>query len=182
MTPPGNLPAYAYAGIALLVAWRIFMRVRRLVGRQRLRTWRLWLTLGVFPLLVLTLLAGSLRQPQTALAELAGVGVGIFLGLQGLRLTRYESTPAGLYYTPSAHIGIALSLLMFARLAYRGVQLYALSAALGEPPTSFARSPLTLLIFGTLAGYYATYAWGLLRWQRSLRQSAPVAPPAIGPG
>jgi hypothetical protein len=27
-------------------------------------------------------------------------------------------------------------------------------------------SPLTLMIFATLAGYYVTYAIGLLRWRR----------------
>jgi hypothetical protein len=30
----------------------------------------------------------------------------------------------------------------------------------------FTRSPLTLLIFGVLAGYYMTYAVGLLRWRK----------------
>jgi len=37
----------------------------------------------------------------------------------------------------------------------------------GEPPMSdnFTRSPLTLAIFGLLAGYYKAYAIGLLRWR-----------------
>ena len=37
-----------------------------------------------------------------------------------------------------------------------------------EAPSSedFARSPLTLAIFGTLAGYYVAYAIGLIRWAR----------------
>ncbi len=35
-------------------------------------------------------------------------------------------------------------------------------------------SPLTLAIFGTLAGYYVTYAIGLLRW----RARVALQPPA----
>ena len=43
----------------------------------------------------------------------------------------------------------------------------------------FGRSPLTLLIFGVLAGYYAAYAIGVLR--RSSQQATPAPiPPAQG--
>jgi hypothetical protein len=50
------------------------------------------------------------------------------------------------------------------------------------PGAGFTSSPLTLLIFGTLAGYYVTYAIGLLSWQRRVRAEngtgtkSPVAP------
>jgi hypothetical protein len=96
------------------------------------------------------------------------VAIGIGLAVYGLRVTRFESTPSGLYYTPSAHIGVALSLLVVARVAYRLFQSYAATAGFTEPPASLVRSPLTLLLVGTLAGYYAWYALGLLRWRRSL--------------
>ena len=33
----------------------------------------------------------------------------------------------------------------------------------------FGRSPLTLVIIGTMAGYYAWYAIGLLRWRAAVK-------------
>jgi len=156
-------------GVSVLVGWRIYVRVRRLVGRQRFRPVRAWFALVVFPALVLALLAGVAGHPERALCGLAGVIAGIALAAYGLRLTKFESTPAGLYYTPNAHIGIALSLLFVARIAWRFVQMYDAAGASAEPPAAFMRSPATLLVLGALAGYYASYAFGLLRWQRSLR-------------
>jgi hypothetical protein len=157
------------AGIAALVGWRLYSRIRRMVGRQRLSPVRPWLTVVLFSLLLALLLLASLAHPATALALAAGVAAGSALGLYGLRLTRFEQTPLGLFYTPNAHLGIALSLLLVARIGYRVAQLYFVSGALQEPATAFVRSPLTLLIFGTLAGYYVSYAVGLIRWQRRTR-------------
>jgi hypothetical protein len=155
-------------GVVALVAWRLYARVRRMVGRQTLSRVRPWVTVVVFPVLIAALLLGSAAHPFNALTLLAGVGVGVALGVYGLRLTTFEATPQALFYTPNAHLGIALSLLMLGRVAYRMAQLYGLvdsASAAAAAPTEFFRSPLTLAIFGTLAGYYATYAIGLLRWR-----------------
>jgi len=167
-----HLPLAAYAGIALLVGWRIFRRVRRLVGRQRLTAWRPWLPVCVFPLLLIGLLLSSMHHPARAGAELAGIAIGLPLAVYSLRRTRFEVTPAGLFYTPSAHVGIALSLLLVARIVYRLVQSYVATAAFTAPPAALLRSPLTVFIVGVLAGYYASYAVGLLRWRRRVLQQA----------
>jgi hypothetical protein len=37
----------------------------------------------------------------------------------------------------------------------------------GPAAAAFARSPLTLAVFGLLAGYYIAYAVGLLHWRRA---------------
>jgi len=100
----------------------------------------------------------------------------VALGVYGLRLTTFEPSPEGLFYTPNAHLGIALSLLLIARLGWRAVQLYTSDIPVGTPPVDFARSPLTLLIVGTLAGYYITYAVGLLRWRRRVERGQPTVP------
>ena len=74
----------------------------------------------LFPLLILLLAFGLRFKPPimgTALA--GGLVLGIALGLLGLRLTRFESTPEGLFYVPSAHLGVALSTLLVCRIAYR---------------------------------------------------------------
>lgn len=163
------------AGIAALVGWRLYSRVRRMVGRQRLSKVRPWVTLCLFPLLLVFLLASSWAHPFATLGLVGGTMLGIALGLLGLRLTRFEQTPVGLFYTPSAHLGIALSLLLFARIAYRIVEMYVVPGATQGGADAFARSPLTMLVFGTLAGYYVCYAAGLLRWRsRTRAASAPA--------
>lgn len=148
-----------------LVGWRMYSRVRRLVGRQRSRAWRHWTAAILFPLLVALFAIASIANPLAVGALGGGCAAGIALGLWGLRLTRFERTAEGWFYTPNAHIGIALSILLVARIGWRifEMQMY------GTPPrgAQFATSPLTLLVFGTLAGYYATYAIGVLRWRRS---------------
>ena len=154
------------AGVAALVMWRAYSRIKRMVGRQRLSKVRPWMTVIFFPVLLSLLLLTSLGHPATALSLAGGALIGGALGWYGLRLTKFEPSPEGLFYTPNAHLGIALSLLFIGRLVYRGVQLYAASGSLqAADPNAFVRSPITLLIFGTLAGYYVVYAVGLLRWK-----------------
>ena len=168
------------AGVVLLVLWRLYSRVRRMVGRQRYRSVRPWVTVVLFPLLLLALLLASLAQPESLAALVLGAVVGAALGVWGLRLTRFEATEAGLFYTPNAQLGIALSLLFIGRIVYRFLQLRLLGGSPALPPEDFTRSPLTLAIFATLAGYYIVYAVGLLRWAASQRASA--APPEAGRG
>lgn len=147
-----------------LVAWRLYSRVRRFIGRQRSRAWRHWMAVVLFPLLVAALGLAAAAANRAALAGLlGGVAVGAALGAAGLRLTRFERTAEGWFYTPNAHIGIALSLLFTARIAWRIAQIELHGTAPGG--AQFASSPLTLVVFGMLAGYYTVYAAGLLRWR-----------------
>jgi hypothetical protein len=155
-------------GVGALVVWRMYSRMRSMISRQHLSgSRRPWTTVVMFLVLSGLLLVTSLGHPSNALAMLAGAACGTVLGVLGLRLTKFEQTPEGLFYTPSAHFGIGLSLLLFGRVAYRMYQTYALAgqtSATGMNAVTY--SPLTLVIFGTLAGYYVTYAIGLLRWHR----------------
>lgn len=158
------------AGIAALVMWRIYKRVRRLVGRQTFSPLRAWFTVTLFPLLMAGLMFVSLAHPLNAMSLLGGLVIGAGLGFYGLQLTRFEITPAGRFYTPNAHLGIALSLLFIGRVVYRLASLYLLGTAQlagADHGLDFVRSAWTLLIFGTLAGYYICYAIGLLRWSRT---------------
>lgn len=185
--PESNLShAIVYAGVALLVAWRLYSRFRRMVGRQKMNPGRAWTTVVLFPTLIVLLSLPSIAHPARALALLLGVAVGVALGLYGLRVTRFEVRPEGHFYTPSAHLGIALSLLLVGRLAYRFVQLGGFPAASGQaPPADLVGSPLTLVLIGMLAAYYVTYAIGLIRWRR---RSGPrstgsnvAQPPVVAP-
>lgn len=150
-----------------LVAWRVYARFRRMVGRQRLSRIRPWITLAIFPVLLVLLCFAAHEHPERLwwLAGGLGLGLGALLGIFGLGKTRFEPIPQGLFYTPNAHLGIALSLLFVARIVYRLVEVYVIAPGMPNGIGDFARSPLTLAVFGLLAGYYISYAFGLVRWR-----------------
>jgi hypothetical protein len=148
-----------------LLVWRVYARFRRMVGRQRLSRIRPWITLALFPALTLLLSIAALNHPARLWWLGAGLVLGALLGLFGLRKTRFEPTRQGLYYTPNAHMGIALSTLFMARIVYRLVEVYGIDPSHPHGMDDFARSPLTLAVFGLLSGYYVLYASGLVRWR-----------------
>jgi hypothetical protein len=167
-----SLPLLGLLVLVPLVAWRLYARFRRLVGRQRLSRVRPWISLTVFPAL-LVLLVWLVQGRPNALAWLAAALVaGALLARYGLSRTVFEATPQGLFYTPHAPLGIALTVLLTGRIAYR---VYEVISA-GPAAAAFARSSLTLAVFGLLAGYYIAYAIGLLRWRRAHPPCAPEAP------
>lgn len=150
------------------VLWRVYARVKRLMVRQRSQPWRHWVGVVLFPLLMVALGIAAQAHPMSLAGIAAGVAVGVGLGLLALRNTVYERVGAEFYYTPNAHIGILVSMLFIGRLLYRGYEFYVAKTA---QPQDFASSPLTLLVFGVLAGYYTFYAAGLLRWRKSASAS-----------
>jgi hypothetical protein len=154
-----------------LLAWRMYSRFKRMVGRQRFSSVRPWITLVIFPLIILLLGATTRSQPLGLWVLAAGLFAGALLGVYGIKNTQFESTSQGLFYTPNAHLGLALSLLLVARIAFRLVQVFTADPqVLQHGSYDFARSPLTLCVFGLLASYYIVYAIGLLRWR--LREGA----------
>ena len=149
-----------------LILWRMVMRVKRMIGRQRSTLRRHWIAAILYPVLVALLGLGAMRTPEGLAALAAGLVAGGGLAWWGLRLTKFEVTKEGYFYTPNAHLGIALSFLFIGRIAWRFVQTYGAYGMHGEfMARDFVRSPLTLAIFGMLAGYYTAYAIGMLRWR-----------------
>jgi hypothetical protein len=164
------------AAIAL-IAWRVYARIRRNIGRQHFVPGRSWLSVTLFPLAIV-MVAFTLRfqPPQMGLSLFGGLVLGVALGVFGLRLTRFEATAEGLFYVPSAHLGIALSTLLVARFAYR----LATVEVGGDQGASFMAvhlTPLTLSLIGVTAAYYVTYAVGLLRWSVRERRAQPSGMP-----
>ena len=106
-------------------------------------------------------------RSQRAVVRSFGVSLagGAALGRYGLRKTTFEAVPGSLFYTPNAHLGIALSLLFILRIVYRIAEVYVLAPTLDRGSSEFAQSPLTLFVFGLLAGYYVSYAVGLALWR-----------------
>ena len=174
---PLSLPALMPVAVVALVGWRMYKRVRRLIGRQPVNEKRLWLTAIFFPILIGLVSLSGLRDVALLEGVVAGVAIGIALGCFGLRLTRFEATADGCFFTPNTFIGIAVSVLFVGRLLYRFGVLY-LSTGQVDPASvqSFGSSPLTLATFGVVAAYYTTFAIGVLLWYRKARSEG--APPS----
>jgi hypothetical protein len=125
--------------ILALVAWRMYARSRRLIGRQRLSKWRPWVTVTLFPLFLVILTVLSRHQPPALWALAGGAFAGIGLGILGLKLTKFETTPTGACYTPSAHLGMALSTLLVLRIGYPSSRPRSRQTSVRHPPATRAR-------------------------------------------
>jgi hypothetical protein len=156
---------------AVFVAWAIYRRIRRNIGRQPVRPRRMQVRIVILALAALLVSTRSLHSPELGGALLAGLLGGAALGFIGLRHTKFESTEEGSFYTPHTYIGVSVSALLLARLAYRFVALYpaaqAAAQADADPFASYQKSPLTLAIFGIVVGYYVLYYAGILMKARS---------------
>ena len=152
--------------VSLLIGWSIYRRARRSIGRQPVRRARLWVRVAVFAVIGGLALVASLTN-ATLLAALAGGAVGgVALGFIGLRHTKFEATSQGEFYTPHTYIGLLVSALFIARIAFRFMAIYLApqaSAPSMNPFGQFQRSPLTLAIFGVLVGYYLVFNLGILQ-------------------
>lgn len=168
-------PTLVIVALVPLVLWRLYSRYRRLVSRQKSQAWRHWTAAIFFPGILVLLAVTSLVHPLSEVALAAGIAVGALLAHFGLRSTRFESMPDGVYFTPNARIGIALILLMVARVLYRFVEISTMPGiARGGQMRDFTRSPLTLVIIGMLLSYYTAYAIGILRWRRAHAAQSPA--------
>lgn len=156
----------APALIIPLIAWRIYVRVRRNIGRQPLQPGRMIARIVIFSVLSLLIAAGAFVYPPVLLGLVGGLVLGVPLALVGLRLTKFESTPNGKFYTPNTAIGLTLSALFIGRIIYRIIVLTDATTYNASSPEIF-RSPLTLSIFGLTAGYYIAYYAGVLRRSRT---------------
>ena len=158
VTPGNFIPPLM---VSLLV-WGVYRRVRRSIGRQPVQPKRLILRVIIFSVVSVIVAFAGLSYPKVLLGFAGGVALGVALAFVGLRLTRFETTAEGKFYTPNTHIGLALSLLLVGRLAYRRFVLQGNDFNSNQSPMALGKSPLTLGIFGLLAGYYIIYLTGVL--------------------
>lgn len=180
VAPPTYLPWL----IAIpIVIWRMYGRIKRNVGRQVLGKRRPWVTLTLFPVILILIGMGQVAQhhPEHLWSIAGGLILGAALGVFGTKHTKFEHTPEGMFYTPNAHLGIALSVLLIGRIGYRFFQMYSMDPGARPNPADFSSSPLTLGIFGLLAGYYMLYAVGLIRYRHRAELQPPDAPSSTPP-
>jgi hypothetical protein len=152
-----------------LIAWRVYRRIRRNIGRQPLHPRRALVSIVILSLVSILILGFS--WPKWHLLSSLGGGIlaGAALGFLGMRLTKFETTAAGHFYLPNTHIGVALSLLFVGRIVYRLFALNDAAYAVNQPQAF--QSPLTLFILGLTVGYYLVYQTGLLLHSRDQKIS-----------
>jgi len=153
-----------------LLVWRVYARLKTQMQRQRSILTRHYT--GIFVFLAMVIVpASELFGNLISLGALAvGVAGGVGYGIWGLKLTRYEETSEGYFFTPNARLGILIAMVFAARVLYVGFELYANQG----PTPRFTDSPLTMLVVGLTGAYFGTYSIGILRW-RLKRQKANLA-------
>ena len=159
-----------------LIAWGIYRRIRRNIGRQKLRPRRSIVSLVILTLISALFLFIASQNTNALLGFTGGLLLGGLLGLVGLKLTKFETTNEGHFYTPNTHIGIALSVLFIGRLAYRYMPGGSMSAMQSGHPMPF-QSPLTLFILGLTVGYYIVYQIGILVHNHDKNNASGATPP-----
>jgi hypothetical protein len=156
---------FALAGVVLL---SLALRYRAGTARRQARRWvtslNVWMTSfsAVF-FLSFTLLL-SFWVASAFRFALIGIGLGGILGLLGLALTRWESRPEGLFYTPSRWLAFIIVLAIAARVVYGWWRAtHPGSSAPGDQHwlTTASGTQLSLAIAAGLIGYYLVYSIGV---------------------
>ena len=174
--------ALSTAAAIALVVLLYYRRFRRSFGRQPVQPKRMMTRVVMLCVAGVLLLATAALSPMMLAADAVGLVVGLALGWWGLKLTRFERHADGVHYIPHSWFGIAISVLLLARLAYRFTVLWptmqAAHATAATQPMPHPDSPLTLGLFGLLVGYYVSYYLGVLQMAKKqpLIEDTPLPP------
>ena len=155
----------AFAGVVLL---SLAVRYRAGTARRRARRWvaslNVWMTSfsAVF-FLCLTFLLSFWLEAAFRFA-VTGMGLGAILGLLGLAMTRWETHPEGLFYTPSRWLALLVTLAIAARLIYGW---WHATHSAGTAPDgqhsliTASGTQLSLAVAAGLIAYYLVYSIGV---------------------
>lgn len=166
-----NLTTLALLVLTPFLVWRVYSRLKTMMARQRSIVSRHWTGLGVFLAMVLVPASELVTRPAMLGWLAVGTAAGIGYGVWGLRLTRFEDTDEGYYFTPNARLGLLIAMLFFARVLYVGFEIFANQGS-NMPTPRFTDSLVSMLAVGVAGGYFGTYSAGLLRWRMKLKKAA----------
>lgn len=165
--------------VIALIPFSLVQRYRTGTSRRLARGWIVTLNLVGIALSSALFLFGSAIMsvwvPKAFPYAALGLSAGAVLGVLGLALTRWETAPRSLYYTPNRWLVLAITLVVTARLLYgfwRG--WHAWRAALDHASWVAASGVRGSLAAGAVVlGYYLIYWAGvrrrLTRQQRYIR-------------
>jgi hypothetical protein len=155
----------ALAGVVLL---SIALRYRAGTARRQARHWvatlNVWVTsfsavLFLSFTFLLSFWVGSAFQ-----FALTGIVVGGILALLGLAMTRWESRPEGLFYTPSRWLAVLVTLTIVARFVYgwwRATHHASSPSANQHWLLMASGTQLSLAVAAGLIAYYLVYSFGV---------------------
>ena len=155
----------AFAGVVLL---SLALRYRAGTARRQARRWvaslNIWMTSfsAVFFLSFTFLL--SFWVDSAFRFALIGMGCGGILGLVGLAMTRWESQPEGLFYTPSRWLALLITLAIAARFVYgwwRATHSGSNAPVDQHWLITASGTQLSLAVAAGLIGYYLVYSVGV---------------------
>jgi hypothetical protein len=155
----------ALAGVVLL---SLAVRYRAGTARRQARRWvaslNMWVTsFSALFFLSFTLLL-SFWVGSAFRFALIGIAFGGILGLVGLAMTRWESQPEGLFYTPSRWLALLVTLAIAARFGYGWWRAtHSGSPSSGDQHWLIAASgtQLSVAVAAGLIAYYLVYSIGV---------------------
>jgi hypothetical protein len=155
----------AVAGVVLLsLALRYRAGTARRQGRRWVANLNVWMTsLSAVLFLSFTFLISFWLGTAFRFA-LIGMGSGGIVGFLGLAMTRWESQPEGLFYTPSRWLALLVTLAIAARFVYGWWHAtHSGTSALGDQHWLMTASgtELSLAVAAGLIGYYLVYSIGV---------------------
>jgi hypothetical protein len=162
-----NLTTLALLLLSPLLVWRVYSRVKAMMGRTRSILSRHWTGVLVFSAMVAVTASEVFTRVDLLAWLLVGTAGGIGYGVWGFRKTRREVTPEGYFFTPPARLGIAVAMLFFARILYIGIDMY---AGTGKAP-HFTDSPINMFAVGFTGAYFGLISAGLARWRMTLKKA-----------
>jgi len=161
------IPVLVVLAVVALIPIALVQRYRMGVARQRARGWLATLNVIGFGLsgvmFVLTAAMTAIWIPGAFVYTIGGLAIGYVLGVAGVWLTRWEPTPAGLYFTPNRWLVLSMMLVVTGRILfgfwrawhawYPGVDHASWAAAAGLAKSMAAGS--------VVLGYYFVYWSGV---------------------
>jgi hypothetical protein len=155
----------ALAGVILL---SLALRYRAGTARRKARRWaaslNVWMTSFSAAFFLSFSLLLSFWVDSAFRFALIGTGFGSILGLLGLAITRWESQPEGLFYTPSRWLALLVTLAIAVRFIYGW---WHATHSGGSVPDdrhwliTASGTQLSLAVAAGLIGYYLVYSIGV---------------------
>ncbi|MDB5826380.1 MAG: putative rane protein [Variovorax sp.] len=160
-----HLPFAWWWMLAPLVAWRVLVRLRRLVARQRYSRRVQYLRAAGLGILVIVVAVIAYSAHAAFIALACGLMAGAILGGIGVRLTTFDPCEEGIFFQPNRFLGSALAIVLLGRIAWR------LFTGTDDPGESlsvagFVRNVSTMLLFGLFSAHFIVYALGVIYWTR----------------
>jgi hypothetical protein len=155
----------AFAGVVLL---SLALRYRAGTARRQARRWvaslNMWMTSVSAVFFLSFTLVLSFWVDSAFRFALIGMVCGGILGLIGLAMTRWESQPQGLFFTPSRWLALIITLAIAARFVYGW---WRATHSGGNAPgnqhwlITASGTQLSLAVAAGLIGYYVVYSVGV---------------------